>query len=116
MTYILRHFQKTSAKEKKMKNALTKVIAGGLGFAVVHAAIFWLAYFQCGGSHNSLKSIWQGITNAGSVWSDIVRWLGFPLSGISASGAAFVIVMIVNSILWGAVIGVVVALVFGRKK
>ena len=116
MTYILRHFQKTSAKEKKMKNALTKVIAGGLGFAVVHAAIFWLAYFQCGGSHNSAKSFWQGMKSVNSAWADILKWLGFPLNGIDASGFAFVLLMIINSILWGAVIGVIFGLIFGRKK
>ena len=104
------------AKLMILKGMLMKFLAGGLGFAVIHAIVFWIAYFKCGGSHNSLKSIWQGITNANSVWSDIVKWLGFPLSGIDASGAAFVIVMIVNSVLWGAVIGVIVALIFGRKK
>ena len=104
-----------SAKTLFFKGMITKILAGGIGFAFIHAIVFWIAYFKCGGAHNSAKGIWQGITSAGSAWADIVKWLGFPLSGIDASGAAFVIVMIVNSILWGAVIGVIVGLIFGRK-
>ena len=103
------------AKTLVFKGMITKILAGGIGFAVIHAILFWIAYFKCGGAHDSAKGIWQGITSAGSAWADMVKWLGFPLSGIDASGAAFVIVMIVNSILWGAVIGVIVGLIFGRK-
>ncbi len=103
-------------KTMALKGLLMKILAGGFGFAVIHAIIFWIAYFKCGGAHDSVKGIWNGIANAGSVWADILRWLGFPLSAISASGAAFVIVMIFNSLIWGAVIGIIGGLVFGRKS
>lgn len=92
-----------------------RVIGGGIAFAAVHAAVFWLAYFKCGGAHNSIKGIWQGLTTAGSIWADLVRWLGFPLSGISCSGVAFVLLMVVNSLLWGAVVGILVGLLPFRK-
>ena len=98
-----------------LKGMLMKFLAGGLGFAAIHAIVFWIAYYKCGGSHDSIKGLWRGITTAGSAWADIVKWLGFPFIALDASGAAFVIVMIVNSILWGAVIGAVIAFVFGRK-
>jgi len=104
-----------SGKTMLVKGLFTKIIAGGLGFAVVHAAVFWFAYFKCGGAHDSFKGIWQGMTTAGSAWADIIRWLGFPLSGISASGAAFVILMILNSLIWGAVIGIICGILFGRR-
>ena len=103
------------AKSLMLKGMLLKVIGGGLGFAVLHSILFWVSYFQCGGSHDSLKGIWQGISNSGSVWASLVKWLGFPLSGIDASGAAFVILMIVNSLLWGTVIGIICGLVFRKK-
>ena len=65
-------------KSLVVKGMLVKVIGGGLGFSVLHAIIFWVSYFQCGGSHDSLKGIWQGITKSGSVWASLVKWLGFP--------------------------------------
>ncbi len=95
---------------------ITRILVGGIGFAVIHAIIFWIAYFQCGGAHDTAKGIWQGLTSAGSTWADILKWTGFPLAGLDASGAAFAIVMVVNSLLWGAVIGLVLGLVFGRKS
>ena len=103
------------AKTLFIKGMLVKVIGGGLGFAVLHAILFWVSYFQCGGSHNSLKGIWQGISKSGSVWASLVKWLGFPLATLDASGAAFVIVMVVNSLLWGVVLGIVFGLVFRKK-
>ena len=48
-------------KSLVVKGMLVKVIGGGLGFSVLHAIIFWVSYVQCGGSHDSLKGIWQGI-------------------------------------------------------
>ena len=98
------------------KLLLARILGGGLGFAVLHAILFWIAYFQCGGAHNSAKSIWQGLKTAGSGWADMLKWLGFPLSGIDASGVAFVLLMIINSLLWGCVVGIIVGLIFGRKK
>ena len=98
------------------KNVLAKILGSGFGFAVLHDILFWIAYFQCGGAHNSAKSIWQGLKTAGSGWADVLKWLGFPLSGISASGAAFVLLMLINSLLWGCVVGVIVGFIFGRKK
>ena len=104
------------AKSLFVKGMIAKILGFDIGIALIHAIVFWIAYFKCGGAHDSVKGIWQGISTAGSAWADIVKWLGFPLSGIDASGAAFVIVMIVNSILWGTVIGVIVGLIFGRKS
>ncbi len=98
-----------------VKNALGKMLGGGIGFAVIHAIVFWVAFIQCGGFHDSAKGIWQGITSSGSSWASILKWAGFPLSSISASGAAFVCVMILNSLLWGVVIGFVIGLITGRK-
>ena len=98
------------------KLLLAKIFGGGLGFAVIHAIFFWIAYFQCGGARNSAKGIWQGLKTAGSGWVDVLKWLGFPLSGISASGAAFVLLMLINSLLWGCVVSIIVGLIFGRKK
>ena len=98
------------------KLLLAKILGGGFSFAVLHAILFWIAYFQCGGAHDSAKGIWQGLKTAGSGWADMLKWLGFPLSGIDASGAAFVILMILNSLLWGCVVGIIVGLIFGRKK
>ena len=34
-----------------VEKALTKIIGGGIGFAIIHAIIFWIAFFQCGGFH-----------------------------------------------------------------
>lgn len=98
-----------------LKNALGKILGGGIGFAVVHAIVFWTAFFQCGGFHDSVKGVWKGITSSGGAWANVLKWVGFPLSGISASGAAFVCVMILNSLIWGAVIGLVIGLVFRKK-
>ena len=98
-----------------IKGLLVKAIGGGLSFSVLHAILFWVSYFQCGGSHHSLKGIWQGISSSGSVWASLVKWLGFPLASIDASGAAFVILMIVNSLLWGTVIGILCGVVFRKK-
>ena len=102
-------------KSLVVKGMLVKVVGGGLGFAVLHAILFWVSYFQCGGAHNSLKGIWQGISNSGSVWASLVKWLGFPLASIDASGVVFVLLMIVNSLLWGTVIGIICGLVFRKK-
>ena len=104
-----------SLKTSLLKNALTKILAGGMSFAILHAIVFWIAYFQCGGAHDSAKGIWQGLTSAGSTWASVLKWTGFPLASIGASGPVFVILMLVNSLLWGAVIGIVIGLVFGRK-
>ena len=103
------------AKVFMLKNALAKIIGGGIGFAIIHAIVFWIAFFQCGGFRDSASGIWQSITTSGSAWTTVLKWTGFPLSCIGASGAAFVCVMILNSILWGAVVGVIVGFVFGRK-
>ena len=103
------------AKTFLLKNALAKIIGGGIGFAIVHAIVFWIAFFQCGGFRDSIGGVWQGITTSGSTWATVLKWTGFPLSSISASGAALVCVMILNSLLWGAVVGVIVGLIFGRK-
>ena len=99
-----------------LKNMLIKSVSGGLGLAVIHAIVFWTAYFQCGGSHNSLKGLWQGLKTQGSTWASVLKWTGMPLSCIDASGAAMVIIMIVNSLLWGAVLGILIGLIFGRKR
>ena len=99
-----------------LRNALMKMIGGGFGFAVVHALFFWVSFFQCGGFHDSVKGLWRGVSKSGSAWATILKVTGFPLSGVSASGAAFVCVMILNSLLWGVVIGIVLGLVFGRKR
>ncbi|MBP5674369.1 MAG: hypothetical protein K5787_03040 [Lentisphaeria bacterium] len=104
-----------SLKANFLKNALMKIIAGGFSFAVLHAIVFWIAYFQCGGAHNSAKGIWQGLTSAGSTWATILKWTGFPLASVGADGFLFVLLMLINSLLWGAVIGLVLGLVFGRK-
>ena len=104
-----------SLKNLLMKNMLMKIIAGGFSFAVLHAIIFWIAYFQCGGAHDSAKGIWQGLTSAGGTWASILKWTGFPLASIGASGVVFVLVMLINSLLWGAVIGLILSFVFGRK-
>ena len=104
-----------SLKNLLMKNMLTKIITGGTSFAIIHAIIFWIAYFQCGGAHDSAKGIWQGLTSAGGTWASILKWTGFPLASIGASGVVFVLLMLINSLLWGAVIGLVLSFVFGRK-
>ena len=98
-----------------LKNMLIKSVSGGLGLAVIHAIVFWTAYFQCGGAHDSAKGIWQGLTSAGGTWASILKWTGFPLASIGASGVVFVLVMLINSLLWGAVIGLILSFVFGRK-
>ena len=98
-----------------VKKVLMKIIGGGIGFAIIHAIIFWIAFFQCGGFHDSAKGIWQGITSSGGAWATILKITGFPLSCISASGAAFVCVMILNSLLWGVVLGIVLGFILGRK-
>jgi len=99
-----------------LKNAIGKIIGGGFGFAVIHAIVFWIAFFQCGGFHDSFKGALQGLTSSGSVWETIMKITGFPLIGIDASGAAFVCVMILNSLIWGAVVGLVIGLIFGKKR
>ena len=99
-----------------VKNALGKILGGSVGFAVIHAIVFWIAFFQCGGFHDSVKGIWQGVTSSGSAWASVLKWTGFPLSCIDASGAAFVCVMILNSLIWGAVLGFVLGIIFGRKR
>ncbi len=98
-----------------LKNAVGKIIGGGFGFAVIHAIVFWIAFFQCGGFHDSVKGLWQGVTTSGSAWASVLKWTGFPLSCVDASGAAFVCVMILNSFIWGVVVGFVIGLLFGRK-
>ena len=62
-----------------LKNMLIKSVSGGLGLAVIHAIVFWTAYFQCGGSHNSLKGLWQGLKTQGSTWASVLKWTGMPL-------------------------------------
>ena len=98
------------------KGLLGRVFGGVSSIAVIHAALFWTAYFMCGGARDSVKGLWKGITSSGGTWASILKWLGFPLSEISASGAGFVILMIVNSLLWGAVLGGLIGWVSGRKR
>ena len=99
-----------------LKNVIVKSVSGGLGLAIIHAIVFWTAYFQCGGSHNSIKGIWQGLKTHGSAWASILKWTGMPLSCIDVSGPAMVVLMILNSLLWGAVLGILIGLVFGRRR
>jgi len=99
-----------------LKRAAGRILCGGIGFALIHAIVFWIAFFQCGGFHDSAKGIWRGITSSGGAWATILKWTGFPLSCVDASGAAFVCVMILNSLLWGAVVGLLVGFLTGRKS
>ncbi len=103
-------------KGSLLKNVIVKSVTSGLGLAIIHAIVFWTAYFQCGGSHNSLKGLWQGLKTQGSAWASILKWAGMPLSCIDASGPAMVILMILNSLLWGTVLGIIIGLVFGRRR
>ncbi|MBO7655299.1 MAG: hypothetical protein J6U40_10295 [Kiritimatiellae bacterium] len=104
------------AKSVVAKGLLGRVFGGASSIAVIHAALFWTAYFMCGGARDSVKGLWKGLTSAGGTWASLLKTLGFPLSQISASGAGFVILMIVNSLLWGAVLGGVIGWVLGRKR
>ena len=72
-----------SLKTLLMKNMLMKIVAGGFSFAVLHAIIFWIAYFQCGGAHDSAKGIWQGLTSAGGTWVIFSGFLKELSGGIS---------------------------------
>lgn len=100
---------------------LKKFLGSTVVIAIVHAILFWVAFFQDGGFHNSMKGAWAGLSHMGQqAWdgsSSLLQILGWPLLGCAPSNHfGFVLVMVLNSVLWGVVLGAVVAFILKLIK
>ena len=89
-------------------------MGGALFFSIIHAMFFWYAKYQIGG-HESFAALERKFLNFNSSWDVVVTVLGFPLGLIEASGAGYYGLMIVNSLLWGVVLGVLIVPIFVKK-
>ncbi len=87
---------------------------GGIVFWVLHAVLFWYAKYQCGGN-GSIEAISRKFANFQSCWHTVVAILGFPLGQIHLERVAYIGMMILNSVLWGALLSMIVVPAFVKK-
>lgn len=108
-------------KTSVAKNIFKRVLAGSLGFAIVHSIVFWTAWYKVGHSSRMLdvNALVRGAKALGnqSIWLDIYKWTGFPMSEIGASShGGFVVLMIVNALLWGLVAALIVGFIARKMR
>lgn len=90
-----------------LRNIARKILGGALFFSVLHAAAFWYVRYQIGGA-GDFAAMERKFANYSSIWNTAVTVLGFPLGFFEADGAAYIGLMILNSLIWGVILSFVI--------